>query len=256
MYSLKSALIFSSWSALACSVLLGCGATATGTSPDASPPGNQDGGADAASPTIDASQAPDGMPATYAHTVLIDGSNDFDVAETFTTSSSGYTSYVAWDADYLYLAIQGADIASADATRFVLIYLGTASGSMAGVPYNTQEPALPFSANYHLRWKADNTFTNAMNWDGNAWVDAGWDFSDDVVQQGDFLEFRIPRSDIGSPARVSLYIGMINETNGVESSFAALPADSLSDGYDPDYTKYYDFDLQGTASPTSHNSLP
>lgn len=206
----------------------------------------------------DARLGPDAMPSAYSHTIAIDGTNDFSATdESFVTSSKGYTAYLAWDQTYLYVAVQGQDISSNDATRFVQLYLGTGSaGTTTGLSYNTQQPTLPFSADYHLRWKADNTFTGALSWDGSAWVDTLWDFTDDVVQSGDFLEFRIPRDDIGAPTELAVHISMINETNGNEFSFAAMPGNSFTDAYDPDFGNYYQFNLLGQTPPAGHTTLP
>jgi len=70
------------------------------------------------------------------------------------------------------------------------------------------------------------------------------------------VELRVPLADIGDPASVSLHIDMINETDTVEWSYAAMPSSSFSDGYDPDYAAFYDFDLSSTTVPTGHSPTP
>lgn len=213
------------------------------------------GGADAGAPDTGAPDA--GGVVAYAHTITIDGSNDFDVAnEAFTTTSAGYVAYAAWDAQYLYLAMQGADVGSAQSSRFWLIYLSGAMATTSGVAYNTQQPALPFPAGYHLRWKADNTFTNAVAWTGAAWADAGWSFAGDVFQSGTFVELRVPWVDIGDPATVSVTVAMINETNGGEATFAGAPATSFADGPDPDWGAYVTFDRASDVAPGAYPALP
>ena len=39
--------------------------------------------------------------------------------------------------------------------------------------YNTQEPGLPFDADYHFRWKVDNTYINMLDWNSgsSSWTD-------------------------------------------------------------------------------------
>jgi hypothetical protein len=118
--------------------------------------------------------------------------------------------------------------------------------------YNTQQPSLPFPASYHVRWRADRLYTNAQIYSGGTWVNAGWDFSGDVSQNGAYLEMRIPLSDIGSPSILSVHLNMISETLFNETSFAAVPSDSFFDGYDPDYTKYYQFDLKASTPPNDY----
>jgi hypothetical protein len=192
----------------------------------------------------------------YSHTILIDGVNDFITGdEDFTTSTGGYTGYVSWDASYLYIGMNGADIGSNDPLRWLLIYLGGSAGTTSGLIYNTQQPNLPFLARYHVCWRADNSYTNAMEWTGN-WTDLGWDFTGDVSRSGNYLEMRIPLADIGSPTSINLHICMINEAGGIEWTSAAVPYSSFSDGYNPNYSKYYSFDFTLSAKPNSYSPLP
>ncbi len=193
----------------------------------------------------------------YTHTIAIDGTNDFVTAdERFASSSAGYFGYAAWDSTYLYVGFEGPDVGANSATRWVFVYLGGAPGTTAGVTYNTQQPALPFPAAYHVGWRSDNGLTQALSWNTSAWIDAGWDFTGDVFQTGSFMELRIPRADIGSPATVSLHLSMINEQGGVEGTYAAVPSGSFADGYDPDYARFFSFSLIGPDKPTDHASLP
>ena len=191
----------------------------------------------------------------YSHTLAIDGTNDFSSDDDFTTSSVGYTGYVSWDATYVYLGMTGPDVGSASATKWMTAYIGGAGGTMNGVAYNTQAPLLPFAAKWHVRWKADNSFTHALVWNGATWADAGWSFTGDVVQTGSYIELRIPRADIGSPSMLYLHFDMLNEADGVESSYAAVPHNSFADGYDPDFTHYLAFDLASCDTPDSYIPL-
>lgn len=238
-------------------------AVADAADPADARPGPDAGGADAA-PAPDAAPSPDAVPAdgggtiVYAHTITIDGLDDFDATdETLPTSSTGYDAYAAWDAQYLYLGMNGADVSSSSDKRFWVIYLGGAAGTTTGVTYNTQQPALPFAAQYHVRWKADNTYTNALEWNGSAWVDAGWVFTGDIYQTGTFVELRIPLADIGSPSTLNVVVSMVNETAGVEGTFAAAPSGAIAaDGYDPDFSRYFSFDLTSADPPASQATLP
>lgn len=233
--------------------LSSCAASREAT-PDASGAGEDAASRIDGSPSPDGRPGPDAMPGAYRHTINIDGSNDFSsTTESFATTSSGYTAFVTWDSDYLYLGMQGADISSGSSTHFVLAYLGTGgTGTDTGLLYNTQEPALPFDADYHVRWKADNTFTNTQRWNGSAWEDAGWDFTGDVQQSGEFLELRIPLNDISSPSIVDVHLAMINEAAMIEGTYAGTPGTSFSDGYDPDFATFFRFDLGGMTSPADY----
>ena len=194
----------------------------------------------------------------YFHTIVIDGVNDFTTNETFTTTStaSGYSGYLAWDDTYMYVGLSGADVGSNDASRFILVYFGGTAGTTTGVTYNTQTESLPFSAQYHVRWKADNSFTDALAWNGTSWTEASWNFAGDVYQAGTYFEMRVPLVNIGSPSSVALHVSMVNTTASFEGTFSGVPATSFTDGYDPAYTKYLQLGLQGPAVPNASPVLP
>jgi hypothetical protein len=194
----------------------------------------------------------------YSHTINIDGTNDFTADETFATSSSGtgYDGYVTWDATHLYVGMSGPDIATPSDTKLVLIYIGGIGGGRIGKVYNTQEPVLPFPARYLVHWRTNNVDTAAMEWNGAAWTDLTWNFAGKVYQQADFVEFAIPFADIGSPDPVRVHVTMINEEAGVESTWAAVPATSLVDGYDSDYEEYFAFDRLACVAPNTYDPLP
>ena len=188
----------------------------------------------------------------YYHTITIDGVNDFTSDEMFAASSTGYSGYVAWDDTFVYLAMKGADVASNSAVRWVVAYLGGPAGTTTGQSYASQSPNLPFSARYHLRWKADNSYTNAQQWlaSGSAWTELGWDFTGDVFQGGDFIEMRVPLADIGSPTQLALHLNMVEESPGW--TYGSVPSTSVTDGSDPDYTRYYDFHLGTSQFPATY----
>ena len=200
--------------------------------------------------------ASDAFTVRYFHTITIDGVNDFLANETFTTSSAGYTGYVAWDESYLYLGMKGSDVSANSATKWLVMYLSGTPGTTTGEQYNTQQPTLPFSARWHVRWRTNNTYTNARVWSGTAWGDAGWNFTGDVYQLGTFVEMRIPFVDIGLPTAVSLVMGMLNEQGGAEGTYSAVPSTAHVDGLDPNYAKYFDLALTGSVAPNASPIKP
>jgi hypothetical protein len=127
---------------------------------------------------------------------------------------------------------------------------------MTGLAYNTQQPNLAFAAGYHLRRRADGGFVNGQVYNGASWVDAGWDLTGDVFQSGNYVEMRIGLADIGWPGIVQVHVNMISEAAAFEWSYAAVPSASFMDGYDPDYQRYYAFDLSSAAVPNSYTPLP
>ena len=190
----------------------------------------------------------------YAHTIALDGVNDFTTNETFQSSSSGYTGYISWDANYLYLGMTGLDIAAASATRVVTAYIGGSPGTTTGLMYNTQQPSLPFAARYHLAWQTDNTSPKLYVFDGSTWVVSA--ATVDAAKSGSFVEFRIARADLGSPSSIRVHLCMLSTAAFAEWSYAAVPSLSFVDSYDPDYTRYFDFDLLSPAVPAAYPPMP
>jgi hypothetical protein len=181
----------------------------------------------------------------------IDGDNDFKPSEKFVTSSTGtgYEGFIAWDSKNLYVGMAGNDIGGgASATKWVLIYLdGGASTTTNGQTYGGQQPTLPFGASFHVGLKTDLSFINKQKWDGGAWVDAGVSIIPIAQRKNGFMEVAIPRAAIGNPSTVKLHVTMINEASGSEWTYSAMPSTSLTDGLDPNYGKYFEFDLADTA---------
>jgi hypothetical protein len=192
----------------------------------------------------------------YHHSIVIDGNNDFTADETFSTSSAAYTAYAAWDDTFFYAGLNGPDVASASATKFWVLYLGSATGTNAGAVYNTQQPSLPFAAKWHVRWKSNNSFTDALVF-GSAWGAAGWDFTGDVFQKNGFVEMRVGWADFAetiTTLKVAMY--MLNEQGGSEFSYAAAPATAFTDAYDADVAKYFAFDRTASLTPKLSPTLP
>lgn len=199
----------------------------------------------------------DGFVARYWHTIAIDGIDDWNGDESFASSTAGHTDYVAWDEQYVYLGVRSPDVAGGNGSVWVVVYFGGANGSSDGVLYNTQQPTLPFEARWHLRWRADNLYTDAVEFDGDAWAGTAWEIGPgDVYANGELLELRVARSTLGDPTQLELHLGLLREQNLDEASWAACPASSYADGYDPDYTAWWSFDLTGSVVPGSHLPLP
>lgn len=196
----------------------------------------------------------------------IDGINDFTMGETFLTTSPAYNAYASWDDANVYFGMAGADIASGSSAKWVLIYVDGSpgnSGTNVGIGYDcggtcfSQAAKLPFNAGYHIRWKADNSYTNLQKWDGAAWTNVGPIST--VARQGQFLELSVARVALGSPTHLKVNAFMLIEQSGVEWTYSGLPQGSFTDGKGANggsnqSTKYFDFDLGDHV--TSPNSFP
>lgn len=199
-------------------------------------------------------------PALAYDVITIDGVNDFDptYAE---DGTSGSVWYIENSSSMLYLAVNATDVNANSATRFVVFYLDTdpagPNGTTTGVTYNTQQPGLPFAADYHLRWRTNNTYTNLLDYNNGtgSWTDdnTGPDnLGIQAFQTGTFVEFAIPLASLGNPSAVRVTAAMLNEQGGVESTFFMMP-DTQSPGYDANHTDFLTWDL---AAPNSVPALP
>ncbi len=242
-----------------------------GASPDA-PPSSDAQVADAQTGTSDAAVTdaavgtPDAQPPAdsgvlaYSHTITIDGVNDFDLAkEEFATTSAGYNAYISWDATHVYLGFGGADVASTDANKWLMVFFdtdpGSASGALVGELYNTQRPGLPsgFGAEYYYRWRASNDFQDLQAYSAGAWSPVTTTL--DAFQSGTFMEVAIARTALGDPAKLGITLLMVNETNLSEGAYAGLYTGNFTDGYydaaaaNIPLTAYFEADFASAASP-------
>ncbi|MEM9462307.1 MAG: Ig-like domain-containing protein [Myxococcota bacterium] len=191
----------------------------------------------------------------YFHTIVIDGVNDFEAEELLPTSTLGHTGYVAYDDTYLYVGMDSPDLASDSDLVWMVAYLGGPMGTSTGLGYNTQEPILPFNARWHLRWRADDMFGDVLEWGAGAWQDAPFTVgAADVAWSDSFIELRVARVDVGDPAYFDLHLCLLREEILNEASWAAVPSTSFKDGYDPDYTQFFQFNPSGSTVPA--DSIP
>jgi hypothetical protein len=202
----------------------------------------------------------------YRHTITVDGelTDWVDVAtpdgERFVTTSGAYTAYLTWDVTNLYVAMQGADVALTDSSRYLLVYVGGASGTTTGNVYGPQTPGLPaaLNAQYLLEWQATsvaNGVVTSYAYAPSTWGAGAW--TGEVARATDVVELRIPFADIGTPTtslRVSL--AMINNTTSAEWTFAGVPTGSFTDAKDADWAKYFDFNPWTAPYPNSYAALP
>jgi len=224
--------------------------------PDATAPIDAATTADAAPPadaqvSPDAMAAPDSAPGAYSHTIAIDGNNDFDAgADMFATTSAGYTAYVSWDATHIYLGYDGADIASTDNKKWLLVFFdtdpGMASGANQGEQYNTQRPSMPsgFGADFYYRWRASNDFQDLQQYTAGSWQPVTTTIS--THRAGTFVEIAIERAALGSPTSVGITTLMVNEAANNEWSYAGLYSSNFTDGY---------YDVAATTVPLSNYLL-
>jgi len=186
-----------------------------------------------------------GSVCAYAHTVSIDGVNDFGGSEAFVTTSGGYTGYFTWDETYLYAAMSGPDVNANDPNRHLLIYWSAVTNSTGGMTIGTQQPYFAIPMGGLVRWSTSNSDSRKYDYDGAVWAeDGGWDFAGDIFKSGTFVEVRLPWADIISgydpdsdTNEIFVHMSMINATP-TEWTYAGVPHISFADGTDPDYDHF------------------
>ncbi|HHO51913.1 MAG TPA: hypothetical protein ENK18_13795, partial [Deltaproteobacteria bacterium] len=205
-----------------------------------------------------------GLVVPFSFTAGVDGDLSDWPPEALFVTSSGTQTGLAWDATSIYVAVQHPDVALGGPDHWVLIYLGDGvGGTTTGVMHNTQEPTLPFGATHLVRWKADDSYNSLETYDGGTgqWVStASWlGTVGSAVQESDLnevVEFGLPRGALGLTDTVQIHVDLIYEGAGSESSYAVTPSDSFVEGYDPDYGRYWQFDLASPDAPNAAIPLP
>jgi hypothetical protein len=207
---------------------------------------------------------------------VVDGVNDFAPGDRLatTSSASGYFGYVSWDDKNVYFGMEGPDVASSTSDagkKWVMLYLGAPGvlGSTTGLPYDcsgactspAQQPALPFAAAWHVRFKVDGSYTNVQRWnDGSqSWEDAGIAIVPTVGREGTFLELSLPRASLaGLGDALDLHLNMlIEEVVPPGWTYAGVASTSFTDQADPDFGEYYELDLaDGSKAPSAYAPKP
>ena len=172
--------------------------------------------------------------------------------EQFSTTSTGYNAYFAWDANYFYIGYKGPDINAMSSSKWLIIYLDGTPGTTTGMTLNTQTPSLAFAAKYLFMWRTTNDYFGSWLYNGSSWAGPSSVSASDYSKSNDYFEMRIPLSSIGNPSKLKVHVNMLNETPGSEWTYGGVPANSFSDSYDPDYLHYYHFDFSGSVKPTGY----
>lgn len=203
--------------------------------------------------------------ATTYHTIIIDGNNDFAADETFSSSSLGYTAYVTWDADNIYLGYSGFDIGDGQSdNKWIVFYFDTdanldpayGNGTLNAIGFNTQNWILPFRADYMIQIRTTGGFEVLKRFNGTNWVDVTPHNMQIFDNNSDnFIEIKIPKASLNNPQKIYMLGYFINETTGFEWTYASFPDNSLrnGDGYkNPGYfDHWYGFELTDSISPNS-----
>ena len=193
--------------------------------------------------------------AVYSHTITaITKQPPLDPEEKLPTSNAWYTLYAAWDDSNIYLGIQGVAISAASSNTLFVAYFGPNSkGSAMGMAFDTQAASLAFLSRNGMSWRADDNQTTSLQsltfagtWGGKP---ASWR----EQREGDFVQFVVPFSNIGTPT------GTLNFASALITDDATTPSNSKTDAMVPNGSfsgaGYKQFDLTGHTLPSESPTL-
>jgi hypothetical protein len=209
----------------------------------------------------------------YQHSVALpyDGGNNFDPGtESFATTTSGYTAYISWDNENLYIGYTGDDISANDQYKWVFAYVdvdpGANTGSnfseVYGEPANYIQCQFPsgFEADYYWRWRTDNQFEALKSWNPAV---GGWESignSQHTWQSGTYVETQIPLSALNLypetllSSTIHVITFMVNEASDLPGTYAGLFSGNFTDGPPPNdiqVTEYLQINLDGRLVPNA-----
>lgn len=175
-----------------------------------------------------------------SYAISIDGINDFTDDDRILTTTAGYTNWISWDSNTLYIGYYGEDIDTNVATTMLLVYFSTNTntGSAYGETFNGQQPVLPFRADYIFQYITTNSWNSGF-WNGYSWewnnplkIAAG-----DLSVSGNYLEFQIFKSNMNDTPYLDIYIQFVN----ISQTYGAIPGDTLIDGFDSNPSNFLSF---------------
>jgi hypothetical protein len=62
----------------------------------------------------------------------------------------------------------------------------------------------------------------------------------------------MPRAALEVGANLALVMSLVRETNNNQATYAGLPSSAIADGLDPNFSSWYEFDLEGSVLPSEH----
>jgi hypothetical protein len=143
-----------------------------------------------------------------------------------------------------------------------MCYISGYGGGDRTQPFLTQDASLPFSnAKYYIRWKGDGTLTQGKIWDTSAWVDdtrfgvTGKLPATEFKRSGNFISFRVAKSMLNTDfTKLRMILCIVREDQN--KTFCGTPSTVFTDGTDPSYSTYLEFNLNSGKVPVEGRVLP
>ncbi len=244
------------------------GDSSGGTSPGGAPAGGaggqptNGGGGSGGAQAGGAGGEGGGAPADpWRFTPTIDGSSAEWPSDAHFTTSASTDAFIGWDDVNLFIALSHPDVATGGSQHWLLAYVGNGgAGSTTGVPHGSQQPTLPFSASFLIRWKLDNSYSSLETWNGSSWTATSPLFGSGgavLAENGNGVELAVPLATLAVNDDLEVLVTLVYEGAGFESTYAATPLGTITDGdFDPDYSEYWAFDRQSPLGPAGYTPSP
>jgi hypothetical protein len=204
---------------------------------------------------------------TY-HTIEINGENDFSTV-TERTNASGDNNYwwYTWDESNFYFAFQQGALDENNASKWVIHYIDTdpqinpilGTGTTTGLQYNTQQPTLPFTANYQFQWNTSGEVLLLKEYNSESWGNVTeHNMIANLNTSNEFFEVKIPLSSLNNPEMLYICGNMLDETLDGEYMWAFTPENASSDNNDgahKNLDSFWSFELVSGKIPNDANNV-
>jgi hypothetical protein len=170
--------------------------------------------------------------------------------------------HITWDATTLYVAYEQPAITGGTVDQRLVLYTGTgAPGTLTGLNIGGQQPSLAFQATRAIQWSADGSVGSLYRFNGAAWLEtANWlGTAGSAVVENDpagMVELAIPLAALDVSTQLDLHLAWVDDRLGLDRTEGGVPATSFADGADPNYARYYRFELATSTVPSSYTPLP
>lgn len=211
-----------------------------------------------------------GFKVRYYHTITVDGSYDFIVADEEFAASQLKNVQIAWDENNIYIGYTNEAFNVTNKALYVAIQTNPpASPSSRALPYDQwfegSTVTVPFEANYLYFVKYNGggeryrRVYSGGSWQARESNPTGFSEFMQGTGMGNATELSISRSSLGNPSTIAItvYAKDLDNNSGWGWMFGVLGETTFAEGTnDKTITKYYEFDLNGSKKPTEHTLKP
>lgn len=154
-------------------------------------------------------QTASGFTVRYAHTIVVDGVDDFDPAETIPSSTAGGDLHLSYDDTTLFVGLTHPDVQTAGSGNKFVYFLFSTDTALATGNATSSDAKAKFGAagtaklTHHVKTRIDGpSYTEFRTANGVDWSTDWTANGKSVARAAGFVEVAIALSELGSPANV------------------------------------------------------